>query len=129
MILRNHAKLPVCLNRLFFRLFHDLLHRVALDVESLCGIAYGLIDPVIDLAELLEILISEIQLPDVSAASRHIVETVRMAQTARNALGGERKRQTRHADLLQITFHPRRERKSQYGAATTIRSAAANCFA
>ena len=96
-------------NCLFFRLFHDLLHRVPFDVESLSGIAYGLMDPVIDLAELLQILISEVQLPDGSAAGRHIVETVCMAQTARNALGGECKRQTCHADLLQITFHPCRE--------------------
>ena len=80
-------------------------------VESLSGIAYGLMDPVIDLAELLQILISEVQLPDGSAAGRHIVETVCMAQTARNALGGECKRQTCHADLLQITFHSRRESK------------------
>ena len=79
MNLRKSRKVPVCSDCLLLCLLHDLFHGIALDVKSLCGIAHSLIDSVIYLAEFLDILISEIQIPDGTTAGGHIMETVGMA--------------------------------------------------
>lgn len=80
MNLRKSRKVPVCPDCLLLCRLHDLFHGIALDVKPLCGIAHSLIDSVIYLAEFLDILISEIQIPDGATAGGHIMETVGMAQ-------------------------------------------------
>ena len=79
MNLRKSRKVPVCPDCLLLCRLHDLFHGIALDVKPLCGIAHSLIDSVIYLAEFLDILISEIQIPDGTTAGGHIMETVGMA--------------------------------------------------
>ena len=76
MNLRKSRKVPVCPDCLLLCRLHDLFHGIALDVKPLCDIAHSLIDSVIYLAEFLDILISEIQIPDGATAGGHIMDTV-----------------------------------------------------
>lgn len=79
MNLKKSRKVPVCPDCLLLCRLHDLFHRITLDIKPLCGIAHGLIDSVIYLAEFLNILISEIQISDGTTAGGYIMETVGMA--------------------------------------------------